>query len=67
MEDYEFSRRLKRAGLGPKRIDSNIITSARRFAARGRLRAMFEMLRFRALYRRGRDAEEIARMYGEVR
>ncbi|GHS86577.1 glycosyl transferase family 2 [Synergistales bacterium] len=67
MEDYEFSLRLKRARVSPIRINSPIITSARRFAARGRLRTMLDMARLRALYRRGVSAEEIALMYGDVR
>ncbi|GHS99523.1 glycosyl transferase family 2 [Synergistales bacterium] len=67
MEDYEFSLLMSRRGVRPLRIDSPIVTSARRFRARGRLRVMFEMLRLRALYRRGVSAEELCRMYSDAR
>lgn len=65
MEDYEFSRRMRRAGVPLRLLPGRIITSGRRY--RRPLAAMWQMFHLRCLYRAGVDIEEIARRYRDVR
>ena len=62
MEDYELARRL-RAIAWPRQLRAHAFTSARRFEEGGTLRTMAQMRRLRRLYRKGVDANELARLY----
>lgn len=62
MEDVEFSKRLKSISL-PVCLKEKVITSGRRWEARGVWRTIFLMWRLRWLYWRGTDAKTLARMY----
>lgn len=69
MEDYQFSLNLRKMKIRPVRTRDRISTSDRRFG-RGnvrRLRVMWNMHRLRFLYRKGLSADEIARMYRDIR
>ncbi len=69
MEDYQLSLTLKdkkeKIGITKHRI----ITSPRRFEGGfvNRIRIMWKMNRLRAMYRKGEDINEIARMYRDIR
>lgn len=67
MEDYEFSRRMKAAGLPIRQLPGRIITSGRRYQTRFPLLTMWQMFYLRCLYRRGVDIHEIARKYRDIR
>ena len=69
MEDYQFSLNLKKMQVRPGRTRERICTSDRRFGEGNvnRLRVMWNMHRLRFLYRKGLSADEIARMYRDIR
>ena len=76
MEDYEFSLRMKRYGFRPGMTVRRIMTSDRRYGEGGHgtvqntlgiLKTEFDMWRLRAMYRRGRDIDEIADRYRDIR
>ena len=67
MEDYEFSRRMKRRRIPITQLSGRIITSGRRYRTGHPLKTMWQMFRLRCLYRRGTDINEIARMYRDIR
>lgn len=69
MEDYEFGRRLRTAGIRPGRTEKRITTSARRYG-KGTisiLRTEFSMWKLRKMYRSGVPVEEISRIYRDMR
>lgn len=65
MEDWEFSRRLKRLyGLGNMRALETVIgTSARRYTENGRIRTWLKMNMVKAMYILGVDTERLRRIY----
>lgn len=67
MEDYEFSRQLKAAGIPICQLPGRIITSGRRYEKRFPLLTMWQMFWLRCLYRSGVDIQEIARRYKDIR
>ena len=67
MEDYEFSRRMKRQKIPLKVLPGRIITSGRRYRTGHPLKTMWSMIWLRHLYRRGMDIQEIARRYKDIR
>lgn len=73
MEDYEFSRMMKRRqrrgfhGVPLMVLPGRIITSARRYRAGCALLVMLKMIWLRALYLAGTDIDEIARRYRDIR
>ena len=69
MEDYEFSRRLKRLGIKPGMTTKRVLTSGRRYGrgTKSVLLTEFRMWNLRRLYRKGRSTEELAGMYRDVR
>lgn len=62
MEDIEISRRLKRH-TRPLCLRDKLITSSRRWEARGIWRTVFLMWRLRLLYALGSQPEKLARLY----
>ena len=69
MEDYEFGRKLKAAGIRPGRTEKRITTSARRYGkgTLSILRTEFSMWKLRKMYRNGMPAEEVSRRYRDIR
>ena len=69
MEDYEFGRRLRSAGIRPGRTRKRITTSARRYGGNtlSILRTEYLMWDLRRMYRRGADIQEILRRYKDIR
>lgn len=67
MEDYEFSRRMKRQKIPLTVLPGRIITSGRRYQTSHPLKTMWGMIWLRHLYRRGMDIQEIARRYKDIR
>ena len=67
MEDYEFSRRMKRQWIRLHVLPGRIITSGRRYQTGHPLKTMWQMIWLRHLYRRGVDIQEIARRYKDIR
>lgn len=67
MEDFEFSIRLKRKKHYIKQIDSQIITSARRFTDKGIFKTMYQMQKLQIQYLCGRDIEKINKEYRDIR
>ena len=67
MEDYEFSRRMKRAKIPITQLPGRIITSGRRYRGSFPLITMWKMFYLRCLYRSGVDIQEIARRYRDIR
>ena len=67
MEDYEFSRRMKRQKIRLHVLPGRIITSGRRYQTGHPLKTMWQMFYLRCLYRAGTDIEEIARRYKDIR
>lgn len=67
MEDYEFSRRLKRKRIPLTVLPGRIITSGRRYRNRFSLLVMFRMFYLRCLYRAGVDIHYIAKLYRDIR
>ena len=69
MEDYAFSRKLKKYGFRPGMTRSRIETSARRYGSdtKSILRTEFDMWNFRRLFRKGMSPEEIAQRYKDIR
>ena len=69
MEDYEFSRKLRRYGFKPGMTRRRILTSARRYGkgTAAILSEEFKMWNLRRLYRKGADIEELSAMYRDVR
>lgn len=67
MEDYEFSRRMRRQRIPLTVLPGRIVTSGRRYRERFPPLVMWQMFYLRCLYRAGVDAEEIARRYRDIR
>ena len=67
MEDYEFSLRMRKAGIPICQLPGRIITSGRRYEKRFPLLTMWQMFYLRCLYRRGVDIQQIARRYRDIR
>ena len=67
MEDYEFSRRMKRQKIKLHVLPGRIITSGRRYQTNHPLKTMWSMIWLRHLYRTGTDIHEIARRYRDIR
>ncbi|MDR2183478.1 MAG: TIGR04283 family arsenosugar biosynthesis glycosyltransferase [Clostridiales bacterium] len=67
MEDYKFSRDLRRAGHPVKLAKGHIITSDRRYLANGRLRTMWRMQMLQRAFRKGHCIEEIAKTYDSMK
>ena len=67
MEDYEFSRQMKRKKFRLHVLPGRIITSGRRYQTNHPLKTMWSMIWLRHLYRRGMDIQEIARRYKDIR
>jgi len=67
MEDYEFSRQMKEAGIPICQLPGRIITSGRRYEKKFPLITMWQMFYLRCLYRSGVDIQEIARRYKDIR
>ena len=67
MEDYEFSRRMKRRKIRLHVLPGRIITSGRRYQTAHPLKTMLSMIWLRHLYRTGMDIQEIARRYRDIR
>lgn len=67
MEDYDFSRRLKRRKVPLTVLPGRIITSGRRYRNRCSLWVMFRMFYLRCLYRAGVDINYIAKLYRDIR
>ena len=67
MEDYEFSRRMKRQNIKLHVLPGRIITSGRRYQTNHPLKTMWSMIWLRHLYRRGMNIQEIARRYQDIR
>ena len=69
MEDYEFSKRLRRYGIRPGMTAKRILTSDRRYGTgtKAILSTEFRMWNLRRLYRKGMGPEELAEMYRDVR
>lgn len=67
MEDYEFSRRLRRQGVSLTLLPGTIVTSGRRYRQEFPLLTMARMFYLRCLYRWGVDIQEIARRYRDIR
>ena len=69
MEDYQFSLTLKEMGIKLGMTKHRIYTSDRRFqgGTLDKLRMMWNMHRFRVMYRKGVSIDEIAKLYLDVR
>lgn len=69
MEDYAFSRKMKRYGVKPGMTRNRIMTSARRYGSRTSeiLKTEFSMWNLRRLYRKGMSPEELAHRYKDIR
>lgn len=69
LEDYQFSLILKEKGIPLGMTRHRIYTSDRRFGGNTieKLKVMWLMNRLRAMYRDGVPAEEIAKLYKDVR
>ena len=67
MEDYEFSRRMKRQKIRLHVLPGRIITSGRRYQTAHPLKTMLSMIWLRHLYRSGMDIQEIAWRYRDIR
>ena len=67
MEDYAFSRQMKRQGIALKLLSGTITTSGRRYQREFPLVTMARMFYLRCLYRAGANIEGIARRYRDIR
>lgn len=67
MEDYELSRRLRRAFGWPKQLPDRIVASVRRFEVGNRTLIGMQMAWLRLRYRLGTSPERIQQLYGDVR
>jgi rSAM/selenodomain-associated transferase 2 len=63
MEDVALSRILKRMGGRPACVRARIVTSGRRWEARGPCRTILVMWRLRLAYALGADPAHLARLY----
>ncbi|MFQ5773565.1 MAG: TIGR04283 family arsenosugar biosynthesis glycosyltransferase [Kiloniellaceae bacterium] len=67
MEDYDFTRRLERAGKTVCIEDPPLVTSSRRFAGRHPVAIVWGWLKIHALYHLGVPPERLARLYDSER
>lgn len=69
MEDFEFSKKLRRYGIRPGMTCRRILTSARRYGkgTKAIIGTEFRMWNLRRLYRKGKDPEELKDMYKDIR
>ena len=67
MEDYDLVRRMRAAGRIAQVRDPPLVTSARRFAGRGRLGILAGWVRIHLLYWAGLAPERLARIYDSER
>lgn len=63
MEDYDFSIRLKKAGIKISLVDTYVYSSARRFLRNGITRTILNMQKCQYLFRKGVDPDEIRKLY----
>jgi rSAM/selenodomain-associated transferase 2 len=63
MEDYDFTRRLERAGATTCISEPPLVTSSRRFVGRRRAAIVFGWLAIHALYHIGVSPDRLARIY----
>lgn len=63
MEDYDFVRRLERAGPTLCIDDPPLMTSSRRFAGRSPVRIVYGWLKIHALFHLGVSPDRLARIY----
>lgn len=67
MEDLELSLRLKKQKYYFNQIDSEIVTSARRFLDKGIFKTMVKMQKLQLQYLCGRDINKINKEYMDIR
>ena len=67
MEDLELSLRLRKNKYYFKQINSEIITSSRRFLDKGIFKTMIQMQKLQIKYLCGKDINEINREYRDIR
>lgn len=69
MEDYQFSLDMKKKKERLGVIKNKIITSARRYSGSffSQLKTAIQMFYLRQLYRRGKNIDEIAKQYKDIR
>jgi len=67
MEDYDFTRRLEKAGPTCCIEDPPLVTSSRRFAGRQPLAIIWGWLKIHALYHLGVSPDRLARLYDSER
>lgn len=67
MEDYDFVRRLERAGPTICIEEPSIITSSRRFRGRASHRIVWGWLKIHALYHLGVEPDRLVRLYENAR
>ncbi len=67
MEDYDFVRRLERAGPTLCIDDPPLVTSSRRFAGRSPVRIVFGWLKIHALVHLGVSPDYLARIYDSAK
>jgi len=67
MEDYDFTRRLEKAGPTCCINDPPLVTSSRRFAGRQPLAIIWGWLKIHALYHLGVSPDRLARLYDSER
>jgi hypothetical protein len=63
MEDYDFTRRLERAGRTCCIIDPPLVTSSRRFDGRHPIAIVWGWLKIHALYHLGVPPRRLAGLY----
>lgn len=66
MEDYKISEDITSLGYKIKIIDSTITTSSRRYKGHI-LKTMWQMQKLQRMYRYGKDINEIAKIYKDIR
>lgn len=67
MEDLELSLRLRNQKYYFKQIDSEIVTSSRRFLEKGIFKTMVQMQKLQLQYLCGRDINKINKEYRDIR
>ena len=67
MEDYDFTRRLERAGRTCCIAEPPLVTSSRRFAGRQPIAIVWGWLKLHALYHLGASPGWLARLYNSAR
>lgn len=65
MEDYALSIKLKKKKVKINILNSNIISSDRRFRKNGILKTIFKMQKLQRMYRKSKDINKILKLYDE--